>query len=567
MNKKNLESSTKKDSNPVSPVPASKEARPTAFSFLNDPHRNKGTAFTREEREAFGLLGLLPDAVENIELQLQRVLQHLGQKSTDLERYIYLIALYDRSETLFYRLVTSDLQRFLPIIYAPTVGEACLKFGHIFRRPHGMFISIRYKGRIRELLRNWPVRDVRFICVSTGGRILGLGDLGANGMGIPVGKLQLYTACASIPPEGLLPLILDIGTTNEMLLSDPLYLGIRQSPPPTEELDVFVDEFINAVQEMYPYCCIHFEDWKGTDAIRLLARYRDKICCYNDDIQGTGSVTLAGFFSALRITGGKLKDQRVLFYGAGSAAIGIAGMISSALWTEGLSGDEARARISLFNRGGLIEASRRDLSPEQKLYAQKETPSQDLVAMIEKLKPTILIGVSTKAKAFNQRVIEAMAKVNARPIIFALSNPTDHAECTAEEVYQWTNGRAIFAAGVQFPPVHYGKKTYIPGQANNFYVFPGLSLGVYATRAKRITDKMWIEAAYGVAEQMTEEQLRKGMLFPPQNDVLEIEINVGARVAGVIFDQGLARVERPENIDSWIRGMLYKPEYKPTILP
>lgn len=536
--------------------------RQTGFSLLNDPHHNKGTAFTRQEREALGLIGLLPDAEETIDLHLQRALQHLGQKLTDLERYIYLMALHDRNETLFYRLVVSDPQRFLPIIYAPTVGEACLKFSHIFRRPQGMFISIRHKGRVREILKNWPARDIRFICVSTGGRILGLGDLGANGMGIPVGKLLLYTACAAIPPHSLLPLLLDVGTTNESLLSDPLYLGIRQTPPPVEELDEFVDEFITAVQEEFPFCCIHFEDWKGTDAIRLLARYRDRICCYNDDIQGTGAVTVGGLISALRITGGKLRDQRIQFFGAGSAATGIADMVFSAMCLAGLSEDEARSRISLFNRGGLVEVSRQDLSPEQRFYAQQSPPSKDFIATIEKLKPTMLIGVSTKPKAFNQSVIETMARVNDRPIIFALSNPTDHAECTAEEAYTWSNGRAVFASGVQFPPVHLNGKTYLPGQANNFYVFPGLCLGVYATRAKRITDQMWIEAAHGIAEQLTEDQLGKGMLFPPQNDILEVEIKIGERIANIIFNAGLAQVERPKDISSWLRAMLYKPEYK-----
>lgn len=537
------------------------EVKPPGYLHLNDPHLNKGTAFTHQERDALGITGLLPDAVEHIDLQLQRALQHLGQKSTDLERYIYMIALYDRNETLFYRLVMSDLQRFLPIIYAPTVGEACLKYGHIFRRPHGMYISIRHKGHVREILRNWPIRDVRFICVSTGGRVLGLGDLGANGMGILVGKLQLYTACAAIPPKTLLPLLLDIGTTNETLLSDPLYLGIRQSPPSIEELDAFVEEFVNAVQEEFPHCCIHFEDWKGTDAIRMLERYRDRVCCYNDDIQGTGAVTLTGLVSAMRITGGKLKDQRILFYGAGSAAIGIANMVSAAMQMEGLSEHEARSRIALCNRAGLVEVSRQDLSPEQRMFAQKAPPAKDLVSTIEYFKPKILIGVSTKAKAFNRNVIETMAKVNDRPVIFALSNPTDHAECTAEEAYTWSDGRSIFASGVQFPPVHLGEKTFLPGQANNFYVFPGMCLAVYATRARRITDNLWIEAAYAIANQMTPDQLNKGMLFPPQNDVLEVEIKMGERIAGVIFDQGLAQVERPKDIGPWLRAQLYKPEY------
>lgn len=317
--------------------------------MLSDPTLNKGTAFTEEEREKLGLVGLLPPSLENIDRQVERVLGHLEQKPSDLERYIYLIGLEDRNETLFYKVVMSDPERFLPIVYDPTVGEACLKFGHIYRRARGMYVSIREKGRVAEVLRNSPIKDARFICVSTGGRILGLGDIGANGMGIPIGKLQLYTGCAAIPPDGLLPILLDIGTTNETLLVDPLYLGLRQHPPALEELDEFVDELVEAVQEVFPGCCIHFEDWKGVDAVRYLARYRDKVLCYNDDIQGTAGVTLTGLINALKITGGQLKDQRILFAGAGSAAIGLANLILSAMGQQGVATDVARRQIRLFD--------------------------------------------------------------------------------------------------------------------------------------------------------------------------------------------------------------------------
>ena len=531
------------------------------MEVFDNPKLNKGTAFTDEEREQLGLVGLLPDSVEDINRQLERVLGHLRNKPTDLERYIYLIGLCDRNETLFYKLLMSDPMRFLPIVYDPTVGEACLKFGYIYRRSRGMYVSIAHKGQVAKVLRNWPVKDVRFICVSTGGRILGLGDIGANGMGIPIGKLQLYTACAAVPPDGLLPVLLDIGTTNDSLRADPLYLGLRRLPPSENELDEFVDEFVQAVQELFPGSCIHFEDWKGTDAIRLLAKYKDKVLCYNDDIQGTASVTLAGLITALQILNAKLADQRILFLGAGSAGIGIANLLVAAIEQEGLSKEEAAARISLFDIDGLIEPSRPDLSPSQRIYAHKQAPSKDLVATIESLKPTVLIGVSTQGGAFNQHVVETMSKLNDRPIIFALSNPTDKAECTAEQAYTWSKGKALYAAGVQFPDVKLGEQTFHPGQANNFYIFPAVGLAVYATRPKRITDEVFIVAAQASADQVSQEQRSHGMLFPSQADILEVEVAIAIRVAEFMFDKGLATVKRPADIRHWVEQQLYKPQY------
>jgi malate dehydrogenase (oxaloacetate-decarboxylating)(NADP+) len=534
---------------------------PRGIELLDNPNLNKGTAFTDEERGQLGLVGLLPDSVEDIDRQLERVLGHLKAKQNDLERYIYLIGLCDRNETLFYKLLMSDPMRFLPIVYDPTVAEACLKFGYIYRRSRGMYVSLRHKGRVAEVLRNWGRKDVRVLCVSTGGRILGLGDIGANGMGIPIGKLQLYTACAAVPPDCLLPVLLDIGTTNNELRADPLYLGLRQLPPSEKELDEFVDEFVEAVQEVFPGCCIHFEDWKGTDAIRLLAKYKDKILCYNDDIQGTASVTLAGLITALQILDAKLVDQRILFLGGGSAGIGIANLLASAMQQQGLTKEKAAARISLFDINGLIEPSRKDLSSSQKVYAHPHAPSKDLVATIELLKPTVLIGVSTTGGAFNQRVVETMSKLNERPIIFALSNPTEKAECTAEQAYSWSKGRALYAAGVQFPDVKLDGQTFHPGQANNFYIFPAVGLAVYATRAKRITDEVFIVAAQASAGQVTAEQRSHGMLFPSQANILEVEVAIAAITAEYIFDNNLATVERPTDIRSWIEGQLYKPQY------
>jgi malate dehydrogenase (oxaloacetate-decarboxylating)(NADP+) len=533
------------------------------IDLLHDPVLNKATAYTEAERQALGLVGLVPDVTESEDLQLRRVLQQLGHKTTDLDRYIYLVNLLDNDETLFYRTVMSDPARFLPIVYDPTIGEACLKFGHIYRRTRGLYLSITHKGHVKEVLRNWPVKDVRVICVTDGGRILGLGDLGANGMGIPIGKLQLYTACAGVPPQGLLPMYLDAGTNNQELLNDPLYLGLRRTRPSTEELYAFVDEFVEAVQEVFPNCCIHFEDWTGSDAVHLLARYRDKVCCYNDDIQGTGSVTLAGLLAALKVTGGKIRDQRILFLGAGSAAIGLAGLIATAMEQEGLSLKEAQTQISMFDVNGLLEPSRTDLFDFQKPYAHPHAPSRDFVACIESIKPTMLIGVSTVGKTFTRPVVEAMARLNDRPIIFALSNPTEHAECSPEEAYQWSKGKALYAAGVQFPPVSYGGRTFLPGQANNFYIFPAVGMAIFATQARRVTDEMFIEAAHALADQVTQAELQQGLLFPPQSNILETEIKVAARVAQVVFDSGLAGVPRPADCEAFIRGQVYKPEYRP----
>jgi malate dehydrogenase (oxaloacetate-decarboxylating)(NADP+) len=532
------------------------------IDLLHDPVINKATAYTEAERQALGLVGLVPDVTESEDLQLRRVLQQLGNKTTDLERYIYLISLLDNDETLFYRTVMSDPARFLPIVYDPTIGEACLKFGHIYRRARGMYLSITHKGHVKEVLRNWPEKDVRVICVTDGGRILGLGDLGANGMGIPIGKLQLYTACAGVPPRGLLPMYLDAGTNIQAYLNDPLYLGLRRPRPSTEELYSFVDEFVEAVQEVFPKCCIHFEDWTGSDAVHLLARYRDKVCCYNDDIQGTGSVTLTGLIAALKVTGGRIRDQRILFLGAGSAAIGLAGLIATAMMQQGLSLKEAQAQISMFDVGGLLEPSRKDLFDFQKPYAHPHAPSRDFVACIESIKPTMLIGVSTVGTTFTRQVVEAMSRLNDRPIIFALSNPTEHAECTPEEAYQWSKGKALYAAGVQFPPVSYGGRTFLPGQANNFYIFPAVGMAIYATQPTRVTDEMFIEAAHALADQVTPQELEQGLLFPPQSNILETEIKVAARVAQVVFDRDLARVARPADCEAFIRSHVYKPEYR-----
>ncbi len=532
------------------------------IELLHDPSLNKSTAYTEAERQALGLVGLVPDVTEPEDLQLRRILVQLGHKTTDLDRYIYLVNLLDHDETLFYRTIMSDPARFLPIVYDPTIGEACLKFGHIFRGPRGMYLSITRRGHVKDVLRNWPVKDVRFICVTDGGRILGLGDLGANGMGIPIGKLQLYTAAAGVPPQVLLPMYLDAGTNNETYLNDPLYLGLRQPRPSTADLVSFVDEFVEAVQEVFPRCCIHFEDWTGVDAVHLLQRYRDKVCCYNDDVQGTAGIAVAGLVNAMKITGGQFRDQRILFLGAGSAGIGIANLIASTMVQEGLSLQEAQSRIWLYDVKGLLESTRTDLVDFQQPYAHSHSPINDFVAAIKSIKPTAIVGVSTVGRAFTQQVVEAMAQVNERPIIFALSNPTDHAECTAEQAYQWSKGRALYAAGVQFSPVQYEGQTFLPGQANNFYIFPAVGMAVYATQARRVTDEMFIEAARAVADLVTPEQLKQGLLYPLQSNILETELKTAVRVAKLVFASDLARVERPDDIEAFVRRHVYKPKYQ-----
>src|ERR1700758_2975489 len=531
------------------------------IELLQDPALNKSTAFTEAEKQVLELVGLVPDVIETEDLQLSRGMMQLGHKNTDLERYIYLINLLDHNETLFYRTVMSDPARFLPIVYDPTIAEACLKFGHIYRQARGMYLSITRRGKVKEVLQNWPQKDVRFICVTDGGRILGLGDIGANGAGIPIGKLQLYTACAGVPPQYLLPMYLDAATNNEQYLRDPLYLGMRKTRPLTEELYSFVDEFVEAVQELYPRCCIHFEDWTGVDAVHLLQRYRDKYCVYNDDVQGTAGIVLAGMINAAKIKGTKLSDEKYLFLGAGSAGIGLANLLCSAIVQEGLTLKRAQDRVYMFDVNGLLETTRTDLVDFQKPYAHKHAPTRDFTAAIESIKPTTIIGVSTIGGAFTQKVVESLSRINQRPVILALSNPTDHAECTAEQAYTWSKGKAIYAAGVQFPPVHYNGQTFLPGQANNFYIFPAVGMAIYATQAKRVTDEMFIEAGQAVADQVPSELLKQGLLYPLQSNILESEIQTAARVAKLVFDSGLATVPRPTDLVAFIRKHVYKPEY------
>jgi malate dehydrogenase (oxaloacetate-decarboxylating)(NADP+) len=534
---------------------------PTGYDLLRNPRLNKGTAFTQEERRAFGLEGLLPPAVTTLALQVARRHAEIAAFDHDLQKYLVLSDLQARNETLYYAVLMSDPASYMPLVYTPTVGEACQTFAHIFREPRGMYLSIGARGRLKQLLSNWPEKDVRFIVVTDGERILGLGDLGAGGMGIPIGKLSLYTACAGVPPQYCLPIVLDVGTNNQVLLDDPLYQGLRQHRVRGEEYLAFVDEFVMAVQQLYPKCCIQWEDFANFNAVPILARYRDKICTFNDDIQGTAGVALAGIYGALRITGGKLAQQRFLFLGAGSAATGIAELISLAMEREGVDLAAARQRNALFDINGLLVTSRTDLADFQKPFAQDVPAVSSFVEAVEALKPTGIIGVSTVPKLFNREVIEAMAKINERPIIFPYSNPTSRSECTAEEAYRWSGRRAVFASGSPFPPVEIDGRHFVPGQGNNVYIFPAMGMAVFATEATRVTEDMFIVAAQAVAEQVTQENLSMGLIYPPQSHILNASLHVAERIAACIFEKGLARVSRPDDVGVLVRARAYRPVY------
>ncbi len=535
--------------------------RPKGYQLLRDPRFNKGTAFTDAERRAYGLEGLLPPAVITLELQVARRHDEIARLDNDLRKYLVLSDLQARNETLYYAVLMSDPATYMPLVYTPTVGEACQKFGHIFRQSRGIYLPISAKGRLRELLSNWPEKDVRFIVVTDGERILGLGDLGAGGMGIPLGKLALYTACAGVPPQYCLPIVLDVGTNTQSLLDDPLYLGLRQHRVRGDEYTAFVDEFVDAVETLYPKCCIQWEDFANINAVPILARYRDKICTFNDDIQGTAGIALAGILAALRLTGQKLTDQRFLFLGAGSAATGIAELISLVMAQEGADLAEARRRNALFDVNGLLVTGRTDLADFQRPFAQDRPPVSTFVEAVKALRPTGIIGVSAVPKLFTREVIEAMASNNERPIIFPYSNPTSRSECTAEEAYRWSDGRAVFASGSPFPPVEIAGRRFVPGQGNNVYIFPAMGMAVFATEASRVTEEMFIVAAQAVAEQVTEENLSMGLIYPPQSHILKASVHVAERIAAYIFDQGLARTPRPKDIGTLIRDHVYRPAY------
>lgn len=535
---------------------------PRGADLLHNPLLNKGTGFTEAEREALDLRGLLPSRVATLAQQTERVLRNVRGQPTALSKYRYLTGLLDRNTTLFYRLVIDNLDEIMPIIYTPTVGQACQQYGHVFRQARGLFISINDRGRVVDILRNWPYTDVRIIVVTDGERILGLGDLGANGMGIPIGKLALYTACAGVHPASCLPITLDVGTNNQALLDDPLYIGLPQKRERGEAYDAFVEEFILAAQYLYPRAIVQFEDFGNMNAFRLLRKYRDRICTFDDDIQGTAAVALAGVYSALRLTGGRLADQRFVFLGAGEAGIGIGDLIVTALENEGLSEREARRCCWFVDSKGLVVASRGDLAEHKRPFAHDHAFIPDLQAAVEALKPTALIGVSGVGSTFTQPIVETMARINQRPIIFALSNPTSKAECTAEQAYTWTDGRAVFASGSPFDPVTVAGQTFVPGQGNNAYIFPGVGLGVIACGATRITDEMFYAAAKTLAGLVSEGDLALGRIYPALDQIRQVSAHIGAAVARVAYANHLATMPEPEDLLKAVRAQMYDPVYE-----
>jgi malate dehydrogenase (oxaloacetate-decarboxylating)(NADP+) len=530
------------------------------MALLRDPLLNKGTAFTEHERDASGLRGLLPAHVLSMEAQAKRVMTNLHRLPNDLEKYVALNGLHDRNEALFFRVVSDNIDEIQPLIYTPTVGLACQRFGHIFQRPRGLFIGANDRGRIPELLANWPY-PAKLIVVTDGERILGLGDLGANGMGIPVGKLSLYSACAGIHPKLCLPVMLDVGTNNETLLNDPYYVGLRQKRLSGAAYYEFVDEFITAARAAFPGVLIQFEDFANHSAFHLLHKYRDKICVFNDDIQGTAAVALAGLFSALRVTGSQLTDQKVLFLGAGEAATGIADLVVSAMVAEGVTEADARMHNWLVDSRGLVVKSRSGLAAQKLAYAHEHAPIDNFLEAIRTLKPTAIIGVAAVGGTFTPEVLKTMAQINKLPIVFALSNPTSKAECSAEEAYHHTGGRALFACGSPYDPVRLDGMTYVPRQGNNSYIFPGVGLGAVASGTRLVTDEMFMAAAHTLANFVSEEDLKQGSLYPALPRIREVSAHIAAAVAEVAYKRGLAAGQAPNDLLAYVQSQMYDPHY------
>jgi malate dehydrogenase (oxaloacetate-decarboxylating)(NADP+) len=541
------------------PVP---EWFPRGTALLRDPALNKGTAFSEQERDMLGLRGLLPPHVASQDEQVARVLENVRRLKTPLSKYIMLSSLLDRNEALFFRVVTEHADEMMPIIYTPTVGLACQQFGHIYRRPRGLFITAEDRGRMSLIMRNWPHREAAMIVVTDGERILGLGDLGANGMGIPIGKLSLYTACAGLHPWKCLPIMLDVGTNNEDLLADPLYLGLRHRRITGTAYDELVEEFVLATQDVFPGVVVQFEDFANHNAFRLLHRYRDRISCFNDDIQGTAAVAVAGILSSLRVTGQRITEQRFLCLGAGEAATGISDLLVRAMVEAGLDAAAARARCWMVDSKGLVTAGRTDLAEHKRPYAHAHAPLADFPSAVQALKPTAIIGVGAVAGTFTQEVVAQMARLNHRPVIFALSNPTSRAECTAEQAYAWSEGRALFASGSPFDPVTLPDgRHFVPRQGNNSYIFPGVGLALVVVGASRVTDAMFLTAARTLARCTTQADLDQGSLYPPLNRVREVSAQIAVDVAALAYRDGLATADRPEDIGEAIRSEMYDPRY------
>lgn len=528
--------------------------------LLRNPQLNRADAFTQEERDEKGLRGLLPPAVTTKELQVQRMLALLDRCPTALDKFLMLDSLHATDEDLYFKLLIEHIDDFMPVVYTPTVGEVCQKFSHIYRYPRGAFISINDKGRVGEIIDNVPNEEVDVIVVTDGQRILGLGDLGVNGMGIPCGKLSLYTACAGIAPEKTLPVTIDVGTNNQDNLNDPLYLGLRHERVSGEAYDELIEEFMTEACRRWPNVLIQFEDFGNNHAFDLLERYKDKCLCFNDDIQGTATVAVTGVYSALRVTKQKLADQRFLFLGAGEAATGIAELLVDAMVAEGMDRAEALKHCCLFDSKGLVTSARGDKLAHNKVPFAHDLPNcKTFIEAVRALRPTGIIGVAAQPGAFNAEVLHEMAEINERPIVFALSNPTSRAECNAETAYRETNGRALFASGSPFAPVALGDKTFVPRQGNNSYVFPGLGLGAVFAQARCMPTGMFLAASRALAEFVSESDLEQGSLYPPLSMVREVSVKIGATVAQYAYDNGFANNARPEDLEAAVRAFMYDP--------
>uniref|UniRef100_A0A1D1YHY4 Malic enzyme n=1 Tax=Anthurium amnicola TaxID=1678845 RepID=A0A1D1YHY4_9ARAE len=538
----------------------------SGYCLLRDPHHNKGLAFTEKERDAHYLRGLLPPVCSTQQLQEKKLMHSLRQYQVPLQRYMALMELQERNERLFYKLLVDNVEELLPIVYTPTVGEACQKYGSIFRRPQGLYISLKEKGKILEVLKNWPERSIQVIVVTDGERILGLGDLGCQGMGIPVGKLALYTALGGVRPSACLPVTIDVGTNNEQLLKDEFYIGLRQKRATGQEYAELMHEFMTAVKQNYgEKVLIQFEDFANHNAFELLAKYGTTHLVFNDDIQGTASVVLAGLVAALKLVGGTLAEHTFLFLGAGEAGTGIAELIALEMSKQTKAPvEESRKKISLVDSKGLIVSSRKEsLQHFKKPWAHDHAPVNSLLDAVKAIKPTVLIGSSGVGKTFTKEVIEAMASFNEKPVILALSNPTSQSECTAEEAYTWSKGQAIFASGSPFDPVEYNGKTFVPGQANNAYIFPGFGFGLVISGAIRVHDDMLLAASEALAKQVTQENFDKGLIYPPFSNIRKISAHIAASVAAKAYDLGLAtRLPRPENLVKYAESCMYTPNYR-----
>ncbi len=531
------------------------------FELLNDARYNKSTAYSDAERDALGLRGLIPPAVFTQQEQTQRVLENLRRKTSDIEKYIFLQSLANRNERLFYRVAIENIDEIMPLIYTPTVGQACQEFGQNFRQPKGLYVTHKDRGQVAQVLGNWPAESVKVVVVTDGERILGLGDLGANGMGIPIGKLSLYCALAGIRPEETLPIMLDVGTENADLLEDALYMGLRERRLRGEDYTALVDELVAAIEARYPGCLIQFEDFATPNAIALLARFRDQCLCFNDDIQGTAAVALSGVYASTRISGVPFRDLKIMFLGAGSAATGIGDLLVDALVDAGVEPDEARQRLLFIDSGGLVVAERHnELAPHKQPFAHDLAP-QDFASAIATHKPHVLIGATGSPASFTEEIVGLMAANNERPTIFALSNPTARAECTAEQAYEWSDGRAIFASGSPFAPVSRGDQTFTPGQGNNAYIFPGLGLGAVAVGIRTLPAELFLTAAKSLADQVSDSQLAQGTLYPQLGDIRAVSLKIAVAVAEDAYARELASVARPADLEAFIAAQMFEPTY------